>query len=193
MFRYLISLLAYLLFFILSMLVAPFLPFFALMRDGPANNGSITATEPRLPHWLFWFDTTTDNSLWGDSGWRTEHCPNRWGTYFGMLGWLWRNAACGFSWSVIAHAVDLAETFTVTSSGCGLVLDKGQPGKQGWYLVRSNFGAFQFRWVKEWRGLQFNFEAGWLLDIYLKDPQAVHYQPKAIFMFQPGIRRIKHG
>ncbi len=149
--------------------------------------------QPRLPAWLFWFDTATDNSLWGDTGWRTLHCPKRWGTLAGMVGWLWRNPAAGFSWSVIAHAVDLAETFTVTSSGCGLVLDKGQPGQQGWYLVRSSLGAFQFRWVKELGPLQLSFEAGWLLDVYVKDPQAIHYQPKAIFMFEPTIRGLKHG
>lgn len=193
MFRYLISLFAYLLFFILSMLVAPVLPLFASMRDGPADNANKTEIAPRLPAWLFWFDTSTDNSLWGDTGWRTKHCPDHWDTYWGMVQWLWRNPAAGFSWSVIAHVVNLAEAFTVTSSGCGLVLDKGQPGQQGWYCVRSNYGAFQFRWVKEFGPLQISFEAGWLLDVYVKDSQAIHHQPKAIFMFEPTIRGLKHG
>lgn len=192
MFRYLFLLVAYLLFFIVAMLAAPVLPLFAVMRDGPADNGHKTAVEPRLPGWLFWFDTSTDNSLWGDSGWRTEHCPDHWNSYWGMVLWLWRNPACGFSWSVIAHAVDLAETFELTSSGCGLDLDKGR-GQQGWYRIRSDRGAFQFRWVKEWRGLEFSFESGWLLDVYLKDSQAVQYQPRAIFMFEPTIRGVKHG
>lgn len=192
MFRYLALLIAYLLFFIISMLMAPVLPLFASLRDGPADNANKRAIEPRLPRWLFWFDTSTDNSLWGDTGWRTKHCQDHWDTYWGMVQWLWRNPACGFSWSVIAHAVDLSETFKVTSSGCGLDLDKGRY-QQGWFKIVSDRGAFQFRWVKEWRGLQFNFEAGWLLDVYLKDRQAIHYQPKAIFMFQPGIRRLKHG
>lgn len=40
-------------------------------------------------------------------------------------------------------------------------------------------------------GLQFSFEAGWLLDVYLKDRQAIHYQPKAIFHFQPRLVRAK--
>ena len=75
MFRYLILLLAYLVFFIVAMLVAPLLPLFATMRDGPADNANKRAVEPRLPRWLFWFDTSTDNSLWGDHGWRTKHCP----------------------------------------------------------------------------------------------------------------------
>lgn len=190
MLRYLGSLVVYLLLFILAQMLAPLLPMFAMMRNGPGDNANRTEVAPRLPGWLFWFDTSTDNSLWGDTGWRTKHCPAYWGTYRGMVGWLSRNAACGFSWSVIARAVDLAEAFVLSSSGCGLDLDKGR-GQQGWFLIRSNYGAFQFRWVKEWRGLQFNFEAGWLLDVYLKDRQAVHYQPKAIFMFEPGIRRLK--
>lgn len=192
MFRYLISLFVYLLFFILSMLVAPVLPMFALMRDGPGDNANKTELAPRLPSWLFWFDTATDNSLWGDNGWRTLHCPKRWGTWAGMVFWLWRNPACGFSWSVIAHPVDVSEVFALSSSGCGLDLDKGRQ-QQGWFRIVSDRGAFQFRWVKEWRGLEFSFESGWLLDVYLKDSQAVHYQPKAIFMFEPTIRRIKNG
>lgn len=190
MFRYLMLLIAYLVFFIVAMLLAPVLPLFAELRDGPADNANKKAIEPRLPRWLFWFDTSTDNSLWGDTGWRTKHCPDHWDTYWGMVQWLWRNPACGFSWSVIAHAVDLAETFAITSSGCGLDLDKGRQ-QQGWFDIRSDHGAFQFRWVKEWRSLQLSFEAGWLLDVYLKDRQAVHYQPKATFMFQPGLRKAR--
>lgn len=192
MFRYLTLLVAYLLFFIVAMLAAPILPLFASMRDGPADNGNKTAVEPRLPGWLFWFDTSTDNGLWGDTGWRTKHCPEHWDSYWGMVLWLWRNPGAGFCWSVLAHPVDLAETFALSSSGCGLNLNKGRQ-QQGWFLIRSDFGAFQFRWVKEWRGRQLSFEAGWLLDVYLKDRQAIHYQPKAIFSFEPTIRRLKNG
>lgn len=191
MFRYLISLVVYLLFFILSMLVAPVLPLFALMRDAPADNANKTEVAPRLPAWLFWFDTATDNSLWGDTGWRTLHCPKRWGAWAGMVCWLWRNPAAGFSWSVIAHAVDLAETFELTSSGCGLDLDKSN-GKQGWFLIRSDRGAFQFRWVKVFGRLQLSFEAGWLLDVYLKDDKAIERLPRAPFSFSPLVRWL-HG
>lgn len=192
MFRYLFLLVAYLLFFIVAMLAAPVLPLFASVRDGPVDNGSKTAVEPRLPQWLFWFDTSTDNSLWGDYGWRTKHCPDHWHNYWGIVLWLWRNPACGFSWSVIAYDVDLAESFAVESSDCGLDLDKGRQ-QQGWFRIRSDRGAFQYRWVRECCGRQLSFEAGWLLDVYVKDRQAIHYQPKATFMFQPGIRRIKNG
>lgn len=190
--RFILLLAVYLVFYVVAMLAAPLLPAFASMRNGPADNANKEAIEPRLPSWLFWFDTSTDNSLWGDTGWRTKHCPNHWDTYLGMVLWLWRNPAAGFCWSVLAHAVDLAETFTVESSGCGLDLDKGR-NQQGWFLVRSNFGAFQFRWVKAWRSLEFSFEAGWLLDVYVKDRQAIHYQPLAHFGFQPQIKTNKKG
>lgn len=185
-----IRLLAYLVFWVVAMVLAPFLPAFAVMRDGPVDNKHKRGIEPRLPPRLSWFDTSTDNSLWGDLGWRTKHCPNHWGSYIGMVCWLWRNAACGFSWSVLAHAVAVDESFSLTSSGCGLDLDKSRR-QQGLFKIVSTLGAWQYRWVKEWRGLQFSFEAGWLLDVYIKDRQAIHYQPKAIFMFQPSIRRIK--
>lgn len=184
MLKYIFLLIVYIPFFIISMLLAPLLVLFAVMRDGPADNGHTTAIEPRLPNWLFWFDTTTDNGLWGDHGWRTIHCKSFWGSYFGMIGWLWRNPACGFAWSVLSHMVVPTETFTVTSSGCGLNLDKGQ-GTQGWFLVRSSAGAFQYRWVKVWAGRQWSFEAGWLLDVYVKEPALMTQRPRAPFSFQP--------
>lgn len=192
MIRYLALLVCYLAFFVVAMLAAPFLPMFAVMRDGPVNNGGGTGIEPRLPSWLFWFDTSTDNSLWGDTGWRTLHCPKHWDSYLGQVLWLWRNPASGFCWSVLAHAVDLAETFTVESSGRGLDLDKGR-NQQGWFRISSNFGAFQFRWVKALSSLEISFEAGWLLDVYVKDRQAIHYQPLAHFSFQPQIKTNKYA
>lgn len=190
MMRYSAQLVGYLLFLIVAILAAPILPLFASMRYGPTGNGNGASVEPRLPSWLFWFDTSTDNSLWGDSGWRMEHCPAGWGAYRGMVGWLFRNPAAGFCWSVLAHAVKFDEKFALSSSGCGLDLDKGQ-GQQGYFCIKSSYGAFHFRRVKELWGLQFSFEAGWLLDVYLKDPLAIYDQPMALFIFQPGIRKVR--
>lgn len=186
---YICLLAVYIVFFVVAMLLAPVLPLFSQMRSGPVNNRGSIAVEPRLPNWLYWFDTTTDNSLWGDSGWRTIHCPGYWDSYWGMVLWLWRNPACGFSWSVAAHDISW-QIFHLCSSGCSLNLDKGA-GQQGWFLIWSNDSAFQFRWVKEWIGLQVSFEAGWLLDVYLKNRQAIIDQPRAVFMFQPRIVRKK--
>lgn len=187
MIRWLFLAVAYVVFYLVAMLLAPVLPAFAVMREGPADNNNRQAIEPRLPAWLFWFDTSYDNGLWGDTGWRTKHCQKWWGTYFGMVRWLWRNAACGFCWSVLARKIDQAETFTYTHSGNGLDVDKGQ-GKFGWYFIKSSRGAFSLRWCREWNWLIFNFEAGWLLDIYVKSEQAKIDHPRAAFQFQPQIK-----
>ena len=190
MLRYLCLLFIYIPFFIIAMLLAILLPMFAVMREGPADNGNRVAIEPRLPAWLFWFDTTADNGLWGDEGWRNGHCPRRWGSYLGMVAWLWRNPACGFAWSVLSHMVASNETFSMTSSGCGLDLDKGR-GQQGWFKVTSSRGAFQFRWVRNWAGRQWSLEAGWLLDVYIKSPELQLSRPRAPFSFQPRSVKAK--
>lgn len=189
--RYLIRLFAYLLFFCLAMLAAPVLPLFATPRYGPVNNNGALAIEPRLPRWLFWFDTATDNSLWGDTGWRTRHCPKYWNTYWGMVLWLWRNPACGFAWSVAAHIIETDEAFALRSSGDGLAIDKSTHAN-GWFTIDSSLGAFQFRWIKTVFGLQLSFESGWLLDVYLKNKSARQDHPRAPFQFQPRLVRVRH-
>lgn len=173
-------------FTILAFIVGPLLPFFAVMREGPADNNNKVAIEPRLPKWLFWFDTTTDNGLWGDHGWRTKHCPNLWGTYRGMVGWLWRNPACGFGWGPLSWLVSSDETFTVSSSGCGLNLDKSRDDA-GWFFIKSSRGAFHLRWVKTFGRLQLSFEAGWLLDVYVNNPASMILQPRAPFLGEPHL------
>lgn len=187
MLKYCFLLLVYIPFFLFSMLAAPLLPLFAEMRDGPADNNHGRALEPRLPNWLFWFDTSTDNSLWGDFGWRTKHCPKYWNTYWGMVCWLWRNPASGFAWSVLAHRLTPGESFSYTSSGCGLNLDKSRDSK-GWFLVRSSQGAFQYRWVRAAFGKQFSLELGWLLDVYINDPALRETRLRAPFQSQPAMR-----
>lgn len=188
MLRFLLYFAVFVPFYLLCLILSPFLPLFAVMREGPADNNNATAYEPRLPSWLFWFDTTYDNSLWGDHGWRTKHAPTTWGTWRGMGSWLRRNCACGFSWSVIAWPVSADETFAVTSSGCGLDLDKSKD-RAGWFLIKSSRGAFQFRWVKTVGPVQFSLDAGWLLDIYVKNPANVSQHPRAVLMCSPLLRK----
>lgn len=185
--RYLLLLCIYIPFYLLAMLLAPVLPLFAQLRDGPVDNNNGYGVEPRLPIWLSWFDTSYDNSLWGDHGWRTKHCPKYWNTYWGMVLWLWRNPAAGFCWSVLSYPIDLAETFTISDSGNGLNVDKGQ-GKYGWYYIESSSDAFSFRWCKKVGTKVLSFEAGWLLDVYIKDQSAIIKQPRATFQFQPQIK-----
>ena len=187
MFRYILMLCTYIPFYLLAMLLAPVLPLFSELRNGPIDNSNSHGVEPRLPSWLFWFDTSTDNSLWGDHGWRTKHCPKYWNTYLGMVLWLWRNPAAGFCWDVLSFPIDLAETYTLKHSGSGMDVDKGQ-GKYGWYFIRSSSGAFSLRWCKKIGSKVLSFEAGWLLDVYLKDDEAILKHPKATFQFQPQIK-----
>jgi hypothetical protein len=49
MIRFLASLLVFIVFYIVGMLVAPILPLFAVMRDGPSGNGGTTASFPSNP------------------------------------------------------------------------------------------------------------------------------------------------
>lgn len=188
--RYLLLLSIYIPFYLLAMLLAPVLPMFAELRDGPVDNANGQGVAPRLPTWLSWFDTSKDNSLWGDEGWRIKHCPAYWNTYLGMVLWLWRNPACGFCWSVLAFDVKPDEFFHLSHSGNYLEVDKGS-GHYGWYFIRSSGGAFSLRWCKKVGRKVLSFEAGWLLDVYLKDYAARQRYPRAPFQFQPQIKTAK--
>lgn len=167
-----------------AFILAPILPFCATMQFGASDNNHTTEIEPRLPRWLSWFDTSNDNSLWGDLGWRVLHCPALWGTHFGMWLWLWRNPACGFGWNVLSKTVKATDTYEVTSSGCGLDLDKSR-NAAGWFLIKSSSGAFQFRWVKTFGTLQLSCEAGWLLDKYITKSDEVSIDPRAPYLGEP--------
>lgn len=183
---YLFLLIVYLPVYLLAMLLAPVLPLFSTMRDGNLENNNERGVGPRLPLWLAWFDTP-DNSLDGDYGWRTKHCREDWAFYWGHVKWLWRNPANGFSWEVLSHHVSHNETFTYTHSGNDLDVDKGK-GKFGWYYIKSSEGAFSLRWCRRFLGVIWSLEAGWLLDIYIKDPSSRLTTPKAKFQFQPQIK-----
>lgn len=172
-----------------GMLLSPFLPLLAVMRDGPSDNGNASELAPRLPLWLSWFDTSYDNSLWGDQGWRSKHAPAAWGTYWGMSRWLRRNCACGFAWSVLAWPARRLSELTVASSGCGLNLDKSH-SRNGWFFIKSGDGAFQLRWVKTFGKLQISLDAGWMLDVYVKDPATFDRHPRAVFMCAPLLRVV---
>lgn len=190
MIRYLALLAVYIPFYLLAMPLAPILPLFAVVRDGAQDNGNAFGSGHYLPLWLSWFCTGYDNSLEGDAGWRNNHCPKYWDTYLGRVLWLWRNPAAGFCWKVLPHSIALDEEFTYTHSGNGLNVDKGK-GLYGWYYITSSYGAFSLRWCKRVGPVILNFEAGWLLDVYIKDAQAIMHHPKAAFQFQPQIKRLK--
>lgn len=99
MIRYLLSVITMMSFGLVNLLLAPVLPLFRELRTGLCENGGYEAVEPRLPSLLSWFDTS-DNSLYGDGGWKTEHCPY-YRSYFGMVRWLWRNGGHNFNYRVL--------------------------------------------------------------------------------------------
>jgi hypothetical protein len=69
-----------------------------------------------LPWWLSWFQTP-DNDLDGDGGWVFEHWQWRFklwrplAIYVGRVGWLLRNRAYGFKWTVLAKRVKNAPIY----------------------------------------------------------------------------------
>ena len=60
--KYFGLLILYIVVYIFAMVFAPVFVQFAEMRFGPTNNKNSEGVEPRLPSWLFWFDTSYDNS-----------------------------------------------------------------------------------------------------------------------------------
>lgn len=93
--RWIITLPFYVTFFTFALIATPVMPLFRKDSYGAIDNANEYGIEPRLPWYLDWFQTQ-DNSLWGDNGWQTKHCPE-FKTYFGMVKWLWRNPAYGFA------------------------------------------------------------------------------------------------
>jgi len=147
-----------------ALLLAPVLPLFAVYRLGRSDNNKYLRVEPRLPLWLAWFDTP-DNSLRGDARWDREHTFG----YLSMVGWLLRNRAYGFHWTVLSRAVQSERTVT------------GDPniGYQGsrfgtLKIVQPN-GVWQYKVVRPLFGKVFEGNFGWLLDDTSKQ--------RALFMF----------
>lgn len=153
--RYLRYLAAVLLLQIPAFLLAPLLVFFARMQNGWSGNATTHAVEPRLPAWLSIFQTP-DNSLYGDYGWQTEHCPNRWQCASGMVGWLWRNRLFGLYWG--RFAAQITEPVHVV----GEPVDK-RIGKAG--LLTATSGKYwEYKRVTRLFGnLYLTLHFGWLL------------------------------
>jgi len=176
MFRYLVYLIADLAMEVIAIPAAFVLPFFA-------------NKEGWLPRWLWWFQTP-DNSLNGDQGWQTQHwqwrykLPKPLCTYVGQMGWLLRNRAYGFKWTVISapvvqKALGYRGDITIKNR------DHAKAGvvhcwmNQYWQYKRiTRIGQSQ-------KCIMLNF--GWQLDNYITDPTLYLTQPRALFMFSPRI------
>ena len=130
---------------VLAFIIAPVLPFFATVQDGPLNNANEYGPGMRLPKWLGWF-MTPDNSLEGDYGWQHEHAqwrfklPTPLANYVGYVGWLWRNPAYAYGMTYINGTVP------PTYSGDPTIGDN-DTAKEGWLLVHAG-GLFQYTCVK---------------------------------------------
>lgn len=162
---------------ILGKLLCPVLPLFAQTRAGALDNASGWGREPRLPRWLAWFDTP-DNSLWGDTGWRTQHCPNHWDDYLGMVGWLWRNTGGGFSLALSR----VVWRSTVTWSGDPHV----SPGRPGTFRAKAG-AAWQYKTVRQFGGWAFYLNVGWLMDAMVKDGST---WAVCAYKFSPKLKRV---
>lgn len=160
---------------IVAVLLAPFLPVFA--RDA------------WLPPWLSWFQTP-DYSLAGDGGWQNEHwqwrksLPGALCTYFGYLGWLLRNRAYGFKWSVLAAPVVQS---ALRHEG-DLSIKNRNHAKAGKLWVRmGDYWQYKQVWQIPGQTLCLMLNFGWQLDNYITDPGLYLTCPKALFMFSPRI------
>ena len=147
----------------------PFAPFVVLFAD----------KDGWLPYWLGWFQTP-DNSLDGDTGWRTQNMPyrpenNKYQRWVNRFHWLWRNKLYGFG----AACLSVRRPFycKVVESGDSLTSDQPN-GRSGCYKIKwidneiragkrkNNCVAFQIYYVrqyKHWPGQCIRIIIGWKL------------------------------
>jgi hypothetical protein len=181
-------------FTLLAWIAAPVLPIFSTMQMGACDNNNRQEIEPRLPAWLSWF-MTPDNSLWGDGGWRTEHCPD-WNSYWGMVKWLFRNPGYGFEWNGPLCAV-ISKLATVSFTG-DTAIQNGPHGKEGYcFTVITNPDGTRYWHLYLVKviggGYCLNINLGWKLKTYAEDPERIKTQPKAMFCFSPRVTSFVTG
>lgn len=168
--RYFLYLLLYLPVQVLTYLITPLLPLFAVQRLGKLDNANAYRREPRLPLWLSYFDTP-DNSLLGDSRWMANHS----GGYWSKVSWLYRNSLYGFKWSVLAAPI-LPEAQEIS----GNKLINHHTPLYGTLRIKQG-SYWQYKSVNPFMGRILVLNFGWLLD----DTS----QKKALFMFSPRLKR----
>jgi hypothetical protein len=179
--RWFIYLIFSLLMQLVALVVTPLLPPFARDEFGWTNNNSGSGVEPRLPHWLRWFDTL-DNSLLGDENWKATHD----GGYWSRVAWLYRNMLYGLKWTVLAAPV--TQTDVWWEGDPSINKNNGRYGflrvRMGKYweikIVRKLFGGY---------GLM--LDIGWLLNPYCTNAQLHKTQPLALFQFSPRLFKVK--
>jgi hypothetical protein len=170
--RYFLYLMLYVPVQLFAYLITPILPAFRVLRLGHSDNSNAYLVEPRLPLWLSWFDTS-DNSLWGDHGWQTKHCPE-YASYWGMVKWLYRNSLYGFKWSVMSMPIQH------TRKMIGNPQIDYHSKTFGTMRITQPNGAWQYKSVRPFLGKILVLNFGWLLD----DTS----QERALWMFSPRIK-----
>ena len=162
---------------LLGLLLAPVLPIFAANEFGWSDNHGNLAFGPRLPKWLFWFQTP-DNDLYGDATFIQINGKS----YWSMVKWLLRNPAYAFGLRY------LEPEYITTVAGDKTIKDN-DGAKNGWCFVTAN-GLFQFRYVKRIfntnRCILVNL--GWNIMALVDDNVNVKPDPyQATFVFSPRI------
>ena len=181
-----LRLLFYIPFYVFCLLAAPFVVVFATPQDGATDNGTSHAVEPRLPHWLNWLQTP-DNSLWGDSGWRTEHC-RYWQSYFGMVCWLWRNPAYGLAWGPFAYVPQPGTTYSTAGDP---TIHARDDARAGWYRITSSDGAWERTSITRLGPFTkcLKLRTGWILGDAQPGRPCLYLFSLRIMPFRPGAGR----
>lgn len=167
----------------MSFLLAWFFVLFASLQNGPANNNHYSSVGPRLPRWLSWFQTP-DNSLYGDNGWKYEHCINYWGCYLGMVGWLLRNPANNFRINILGAKVKYGDPVKVW--GNPETSDDAGGFTPGWVFI--TVGSYWCLYaVIPWLSARYmDIEFGWALRGYIGKPMAPENKTH-IYSFSPRL------
>ena len=170
---------------IIAFVIAPVLPVFATVQDGPLDNGTGYGPGSRLPGWLGWF-MTPDNSLEGDYGWQHEHAQWRFrfpapvAAYIGQVGWLWRNPAYAYGMTYIDG--------TVPPSYSGDTdIGDNDTAREGHLLVHTG-GLFQYTLVKRIGSTQrcFYVNLGWNIRALISSGNRRNPY-RATFVFSPRL------
>lgn len=104
---------------IMTIVSYPFAPLVAALAD---KNG-------QPPRWLRWF-STYDNTMDGDEGWRTIHCP-AYRSWWCRTKWLWRNPIGTFDHEIAGRVPDISKLIVRGNPSVS-----NRPLTPGWLWVR---------------------------------------------------------
>ena len=160
---------------LIAMIIAPVLPLFARIKNGPLDNGGGYGPGPWLPTWLNWFQTP-DNNLWGD---HTFQCLNG-QSYWSQVKWLWRNPA-------YSYGIQYIDGMTPAVWSGDREIKDNDNAKAGHLLVKAG-GLFQYVLIVPIGFSRcFMVNLGWNIRA-LVDPKVVPPRRyEATFVFSPRL------